>query len=428
MKTGSLKREFFSAVTVTLLIVAAASALTVWGCTLLRKRLVPDTNYVMLHVSYSRSGVWEQAGSIRLEVDGQENRINFLNSSQGGITGREPYDFNEVSLSVSSVDYGIGRNGPRRKIAYIATGAAMGALPAAYAVAGTLLCALWFYRNRLEPAITALDDATLHIREHDLDFTVSCGLQNELGRLCGSFEEMRLALVDNNLKLWRTIEERRMIQASVAHDLRNPLAIMEGLVENLREVALMGELTQERLDKSLAELAAAAERMERYTDYIRDLDAIGETEVEMTEVSATGFLREAASSMEVLARSHEVRVAASFDVPECRIELDREIFYRILENVFSNAVRYAKSVVELQFTLQGDTLCVRVSDDGRGFSPRMLKKKDSLCYSEDPTGGHMGLGLATSRILCEKHGGRMMLTNRPEGGAAVELQITIKRI
>ena len=251
-------------------------------------------------------------------------------------------------------------------------------------------------------------------------------MNNELGRLCTSFEEMRIALYDNNLKLWRTIEERRTMQASVAHDLRNPLAIMAGIVEQLRESVAAGKLTDEKLSTSLANLASTTSRMENYTNYIRDLDAIEDTEVNIAEVALPDFLREAAGGVGVLAEAKGLEITTSCDVPVCKVGLDKEIFYRVLENVFSNAVRYAKSHIKLEFALRKGSLWVRVSDDGPGFSKELLKKKQSLYYSEDPTGEHMGLGLATSRILCAKHGGALRLSNTPNCGASVEITFAVK--
>ena len=59
--------------------------------------------------------------------------------------------------------------------------------------------------------------------------------QDELGRLCAAFEKMRQTLYENNRQMWSMLEERRALQASVAHDLRNPIAIMTGYVEYLQD-------------------------------------------------------------------------------------------------------------------------------------------------------------------------------------------------
>ena len=89
----------------------------------------------------------------------------------------------------------------------------------------------WFYHKVLEPPITVLMEATAHIQDRDLNFQITFDGQDELGRLCAAFEKMRQTLYENNRQMWSMLEERRALQASVAHDLRNPIAIMTGYVE-----------------------------------------------------------------------------------------------------------------------------------------------------------------------------------------------------
>lgn len=45
--------------------------------------------------------------------------------------------------------------------------------------------------------------------------------------------------------------------------------------------------------------------------------------------------------------------------------------------------------------------------------------------SEDTSGQHLGLGLAVSRVLCQKHGGTIELSNQPPHGACVKASITV---
>ncbi len=431
VKGSSLRGEFSVAVAVTMLAVVLASALTAWGCWAVRHNILPEPNKVALIIEEtSADGKEHQKNRIELTLDEKAEPVIWMSKemTKPDSIGDPSILVGEADFSVERIEASVSQLDLAERAVYTAAGVLAVVLPVTYAVAGILCCALWFYRKKVAPAIAALDDATRHISGQDLDFAVECPLRNELGRLCGSFEKMRKALYENNLKLWRSMEERRIMQQCVAHDLRNPLTIMEGSVEHMRRLAATGELTGERLDSALDGLAATAKRMERYTDNIRDLDALEDTEVRLTEVSVPDFLYRAAEMVKVLTEGRALEVAASFDSPDAKIGLDVEIFYRVLENVFSNAVRYAQSRIELVFELCGETLCVRVTDDGPGFSQQMLMKKNSLYYSEDTSGQHLGLGLAVGKILCEKHGGALRLGNCSSGGAAVEIEVTVKRI
>ena len=138
------------------------------------------------------------------------------------------------------------------------------------------------------------------------------------------------------------------------------------------------------------------------------------------------YLKEMVDGFTVMTEQQDKRVECTFDVPTCSLAFDKEIATRIMENVFVNALRYAKEKIYLSFALHKNMLTINIMDDGQGFSEKMLRKKAALFYSGDTTGEHLGIGIATSRILCQKHGGSMELSNTNEHGACVKITIKTK--
>ena len=437
LKTGkkSLKTEFFAAVCVTLLLVASVSAVTVFGCWRLRKWLVPDENYVMLSMKLYTQDKIREALSMRFEVDGAEQTVLLMTAAEDGVPVTENYSPQDIRLSIKSVDYGIGRKGPRRKAAYIGAGIAMGVLPAAYSVAGFLFCALWFYRKKLVPPITVLDDAAEHISRQDLDFTVECGSGNELGALCRSFEQMRQALAENNRAMWDLAQERKLILSSVAHDLRNPIAIIQGYAEHLQIRLEAGSLTKQKIRETAGNIEKAAGRLERYTESVRYLNRLEDIALHPVPADALEFTRKLAQDLSILTKGTQVRLETVFGPPlqnaeqsgACTLSLDRDAVYRIAENLVDNALRYARRIVRLTFAVTEDTsgtharyLMIEVLDDGPGFPETLLKEKIKPFAHVSEPNKHSGLGLAIAQLLCRKHGGRLELSNGGEnlpGGA-----------
>jgi signal transduction histidine kinase len=160
---------------------------------------------------------------------------------------------------------------------------------------------------------------------------------------------------------------------------------------------------------------------------MRDLGAIEETEVHRREVELPDFLQHMADSLSILFQSTQVRFSYEFHVPTGKAVLDGELLYRVLENLISNALRFAEREIGLAFCLEHGILSATVTDDGPGFSDKLLQKKTALFYSQDTSGQHLGLGLAVSRVLCQKHGGTIELSNRSPHGACVKASITIKQ-
>ncbi len=413
-----MKSVFIWAVAVTMFLVFAASALTVYGCYRIQKVLLPDSQAVWLNTRTVIADGRVLEGGQRAILD-EPVEVNILVPTGVNVT------LENTRFIIERIDSGFSTLRPKQQLLYRVTGISMVVLPFVYSIAGIMLCARWFYRRELWPPIQVLADATKHIREQDLDFMVDYNRNDELGRLCIAFEEMRQALYNNNRQLWNMIEQRRILQASVAHDLRNPIAIVEGYVEYMQQCLADGNLNEEELQHTLSNLAITAKRLEHYTDYIRDLNAIEETETKYSVVQLPDFLRSATESLLLLAEQHSLEIAYHSNISECQVKLDEQIFYRIVENIFSNAIRYARSKVSFRYSITDDMLIITISDDGKGFSKAMLRKKNTFLYSDDKTREHMGLGLATSRVLSQKHGGSLELSNITPSGACVTIKIAV---
>lgn len=421
-KPKSIKRVFIWNVAVTMLIVFLSSALTIYVCYCMQKQILPDSQEIWLHTQTVMADGTVSEAKHRFTLD-EPSKVSILAPTKAD----EERILENTEFTVERVESGFSALSPKQQLLYRVTGISMVVLPFIYSAIGIILCAWWFYRKELSPPIQILADATKHIREQDLDFTVDYNRNDELGRLCTAFEEMRQALYDNNRQLWNMIEQRRLLQASVAHDLRNPIAIVEGYVEYMQQCLASGSLNNEELQHTLSNLAITSKRLERYTDYIRDLNAIEETETKYTVVQLPDFLKRAKESFSFLAEQHSLEIEYHSTISECQVKLDEQIFYRIVENIFSNAIRYAKSKVSFRYSLTDDVLTITISDDGKGFSKAILRKKNTFLYSEDKTGEHMGLGLATSRVLSQKHGGSLELSNITPGGACVTIRLAVRK-
>lgn len=419
-KETSIQRDFIFSVAVTMLIVVVLSGITIFDCYRIKKYLLPDSQEIWLHTQTVMADGTISEAKQRVTLN-EPVQISFLTPSNND---RE-HTLDDTKFIIEKIESSFAALTQKKQFLYRGLSILMVALPLLYSFMGIGICAWWFYRKKLAPPIKILSDAAGYIREQDLDFTIQYESTDEFGRLCTAFEEMRQALYDNNRQLWNMIEERKVLQASVAHDLRNPIAIIEGYVDYAKQCLDGGILTKEKLEHILSNLAAASKRLEHYTDDIRDLHSIEKTEVKYAKVRLTDLLRSATENFAFVAKQKGCVVEYHSTFSSCEVKLDEQIFYRVTENVFSNALRYAESKIIFRYALADDFLNITITDDGKGFSKTMLQKQNTYFYSEDTTGKHMGLGLATSRVLCQKHGGSMMISNT-EHGACVTITLRVK--
>jgi signal transduction histidine kinase len=103
------------------------------------------------------------------------------------------------------------------------------------------------------------------------------------------------------------------------------------------------------------------------------------------------------------------------------LEGDRAALLRVLVNLLDNAVRHARSRVELRVQAEGDEVLFEVLDDGPGIAPADLPQLFEPLFRADRTRnsatGGAGLGLAIVQRLTAAHGGSVHAENRADAGA-----------
>ncbi len=428
----TLRADFIKYVTTTFLCAAFLSLIAILGCVAVREWLVPSSDKVYLN--------WTDAPDEPYEADVRPH-MGFMQ-----LTLAEPSDVNPfytgnsranrvVRLGAELLGFSSGDKGvdvcvtrvynspesltPKRKFVYYASGAAMVAVPILLSLTGVLMCGFLFYEEKLKKPIDELSAATEKIAAQDLDFSVGYNSPDELGALCGSFEQMRAALLENNEKMWHMLTERRQLQASVAHDLRNPIAIIKGHAEYLKLNVEKGRMSDEKILSVSDNIADAAVRLEHYTESIRTLNHLEDLEVERSETDFAELFNDIREDFAAMTKDSGVAVSFGQSVGERVLYLDRQALYRIIENLIGNALRFADKEVKVDFSYGAGKLTVLVSDDGSGFSEKVLKARDKCFVTDrsDPT--HSGMGLTICRILSRKHGGGLNIGNK--NGAFVEV-------
>jgi signal transduction histidine kinase len=218
------------------------------------------------------------------------------------------------------------------------------------------------------------------------------------------------ATLDGALSITTAAErERRFLITAIAHDLRTPLFTLRGSLEAIERG--IGD------ERSLARAQAKAAHLDRL---VGDLFAFSRAEYAEAEgggepVDLAAIARRAAETVE----PGPLRLDVVTDGP-ARLVGDPVALQRVLTNVLDNALRHARSRVELRVS----GLRVEVTDDGPGFAAADLPHVFEPLYRGDKARGHggAGLGLAIARRLARAHGGDVGAANLPAGGARVTVQ------
>lgn len=287
-----------------------------------------------------------------------------------------------------------------------------------------LLAAITFYFWKIRTPFRVLTEATEKIAKHDLGFEVAdCG-QDEFGRLCRSFEEMRKELVKNETELWRATEERKRLNAAFSHDLKTPLTILQGHTDMLLEDLPDEKCSRAELVESVRTISRQVTRIHDYVKTMNSIQKLEDYEIQPEQMSPSDFMQMLSDIVFGLFAPEKVEIIS--ELPEGSLNIDSQALSQICENLCSNALRYTQDMLKVTVLRQKDTLTLTFIDDGPGFSSNDLKLAVQPYYrgnnSEKAT--HFGLGLYICDLLCQKHGGTLSIENNDEVGAKITVEIS----
>jgi signal transduction histidine kinase len=229
---------------------------------------------------------------------------------------------------------------------------------------------------------------------------------DQLGTLRDTLEEMRRALHARD-------EERELLLAGIAHEVRNPLGALD-LFAGLLAEELAGRPEAAHVDRLRSELSALEKVVREFLEYARVRPAVRE------EVDLAAMADEVADLCAPLAAGRSVTIAAA---GEGSVRGDKEQLRRALLNLTRNAVEAAPagSEVEVQARGDGKGAVLEVRDRGPGLSPEARANLFRPFFTTREKG--TGLGLALAKKVAEAHGGTVALLDREGGGTAARVEV-----
>ena len=277
----------------------------------------------------------------------------------------------------------------KQQIAYYGCYMAMIGLPALFVISGIIFASRIYYHLKLRKPIEELQNAITNIKENNLDISISSTSDDELGALCFSMEKMRTELRKSNKKMWELLEQRKTLNASVAHDLRTPITVLKGYLDYLKKSVPQGKLTNEALIETVSNMQEAVGRLERYVECVRDIENIENIQVQCCNEDVAKLCSQIEDDTHHLTTDKKIVIANS--MISKTVYIDKQLLFRVLENLLQNAVRFAEHQIDITIHEDGLFLYLCVRDDGKGFSSTVIERGAALLYTEEKEQGHFGM-------------------------------------
>ncbi|MFW6133438.1 MAG: sensor histidine kinase, partial [Planctomycetota bacterium] len=205
-----------------------------------------------------------------------------------------------------------------------------------------------------------------------------------------------------------------------AHDLNNPLAVISGRAQLMRDRA---DDARQREVWSLI-----AEQAHRASDVITELMNYASPPAAHPEaVDPVATLREAQESLAATNDPQATALAVDIhsDAMACGVRADRSQLREVFAELLANAAAAGASTVLLSAAPDAarEVVELRLSDDGSGMDAATLARALTPFFSARAAGRRLGMGLARVRRYVEHNGGRIRLESRPGEGTTAYIRL-----
>lgn len=284
--------------------------------------------------------------------------------------------------------------------------------------AGVGLVVSYFLSGNITRPLRQLSQAAEKIRQGDLKQEVPVDTQDEVGQLAEVFNQMSAELAANE-------SNRQELLANIAHELKTPLAVLQGHLESMLDGV------EEPAPDKLFSMQEEVMRLTRLVGDLRDLSLaqVHRLELHLQPVDLDEKVERAADMLEPLLEEKKLRFVKELAPGLPARQLDPDRLNQILYNLITNAIRYTHpgTPILLKTEPAGDRVRLTIADEGPGIAPEDLPHVFEQFYRGDKSrnraSGGSGIGLSLAKSFVEAQGGTITARNRNQGGAEFVVEV-----
>jgi signal transduction histidine kinase len=293
----------------------------------------------------------------------------------------------------------------------------------------TLLLGLLVFRL-LTHRLRAVTSTVVAFEHGQLEQRVEVKTEDEIGQLGSSFNQMADTLVANMEEIKQVDRLRRELIANVSHDLRSPLASIQGYLETIQHK-----------DKKLDD----TERARYYDIVLRNTRKLGNLISELFElskldaknvqpdlepVSIAELAQDVVVQFKPIAEEKQVKLEAILpDEPLRLVNADIALMERAISNLIDNAIKNTPSggTVNITPLNTGNRVSVEITDTGTGISEDQINRIFDRFYQVDGSrspGNGAGLGLSIAQKILELHGSKLSVQSVLNQGTTFKFSLS----
>ena len=276
-------------------------------------------------------------------------------------------------------------------------------------ITGLLLFA--YLTRRLKRLAIVMDSLDLTRTSARLQSILGEDRQNgdEIDRLASAFKQLvdRIQIQMENQKQADTL--RRELIAHVSHDLRTPLATLQGYIETLflKNKSLTEEDRQHHIEIAIKH----CERLSKLVEELFELAKLDshEAKVQREPFNINELAYDVVQKFDLSAEERQISIQIEHNKGLPFVNADIAMIERVIENLLDNALRHTPEggSIRIEFSSRNGDIAVSVSDTGYGIAeedlPHIFDRFYQRAKSQESKASHSGLGLTITKRILELH-------------------------
>lgn len=294
-----------------------------------------------------------------------------------------------------------------------------------------MLLIVWIYRSILMP-INLLYVATAEMKKGNLNFSIKGDPEDEIGRLCIDFDEMRERLKELiDVRLQYEVDMKEMI-SNISHDLKTPVTAIKGYAEGIMDGVADSKEKQDKYLKTIYTKAVDISALVDELSYYSKIDHNNMPYV-FKSIHLDDYFNDCIEelTLDLEVRNIHLEYENLVDKSQ-KVYGDVEQLKKVINNIIGNSVKYIKNregLISIRIIDDKDYVKVSIGDNGEGIDEKDLPYIFQRFYRADAsrnskTGGS-GLGLAITKKIIEDHMGTISATS--EKGKGLTIHFTLKK-
>jgi signal transduction histidine kinase len=289
------------------------------------------------------------------------------------------------------------------------------------------LLAFRFITNKLKVIIKGIKQ----FESGDLQTRIPVKKESDLDEIALVFNDMA-GTIEKNIEELRGVDKlRKELISNISHDLRTPVASIQGYAETL--ILKKDDLSKEEQQKFLEIIYKSCEKLKKLVSDLFDLTKLQTNQVKLMvePFSIVELIHDVANKYRIISQKKGVSIntIVSGQIPV--VEADLSLIDRVLQNLIDNAIRFCKEgdAINIEVnTDQPENVKIRIHDTGEGIDPKRLPYIFERYYKAKEINQSTGLGLAIVKKIMDLHNETIEVESVKGKGTTFQFTLPIAKI